>query len=566
MVPPVTPTMEQFQTLQQQLAVAQQAITELRNANQAQVPNPPPQINASYGQPKIPAFSRVDVNTWFLQAEITLLNTGIIASPTKADFIAEKLDIETLQVVSELLQRDPRPDNLYQLMKDKLIAAYSSSAETRLRRMMKGQVPTDGKPSLIITRLKALNTGATDNIIQSVFLEQLPAPCRAALAVSNVINLETLSEMADKYAESAESDPGFIAAVNKPKAPSLESQLAELTAQVAKLEANLTALTAIDLALSIGIRKTRMRTTSLIPPQRKLMGYAAFTQIDMGADVSLISVTNPNARPSDLVLYVANGTPIKTCGEKKLSLDLHLGRPIVWNFIVAAVPSAYIGADLIDNFGLLVDVRGCRLIDSHAGLSAHGYLKSSAVASVKIIDHTNRFANIVSQYPEVSSSKQTKPITTHDIFHYIETSGSPVAERARRLDPEKYKAAQAEFDELIKQGICLQSKSPWASPIHMTRKKDGTWRICGEYRRFNAVSKPDKFPVPHLHDYPVNLHGKTIFSKLDLHRAYNQIPVAPVDVIKTAMIAPFGLFEFIFMASAMLHNHSSDTLNKFSKA
>ena len=81
----------------------------------------------------------------------------------------------------------------------------------------------------------------------------------------------------------------------------------------------------------------------------------------------------------------------------------------------------------------------------------------------------------------------------------------------------------------------------------MERKSDGSYRICGDYRRLNAVTIPDKYPIPHLHDFSANLHGKIIFSKLDLHKAYCQIPLAPEDIPKSAGITPFGLFEFTVM-------------------
>ena len=81
----------------------------------------------------------------------------------------------------------------------------------------------------------------------------------------------------------------------------------------------------------------------------------------------------------------------------------------------------------------------------------------------------------------------------------------------------------------------------------MVKKKNGEWRVCGDFLRLNAITTPDRYPVPHLHKLSLMLWDKRVFPKLDLHIAYHQIPLAPNDISKTAVTTPFGLFEYTTM-------------------
>jgi hypothetical protein len=80
----------------------------------------------------------------------------------------------------------------------------------------------------------------------------------------------------------------------------------------------------------------------------------------------------------------------------------------------------------------------------------------------------------------------------------------------------------------------------------MVPKKDGSKRPCGDYRRLNMITTPDKYALPNMQDLSNGLDGCSVFSKIELVKGYHQIPVAPEDIPKTAIITPFGLFEYLF--------------------
>jgi RNase H-like domain found in reverse transcriptase/Reverse transcriptase (RNA-dependent DNA polymerase)/Integrase zinc binding domain/Integrase core domain len=157
------------------------------------------------------------------------------------------------------------------------------------------------------------------------------------------------------------------------------------------------------------------------------------------------------------------------------------------------------------------------------------------------------YKQLVAEYPSVVNASKKMPPVKHKVEHYIITDGPPETSKYRRLDPDRLAAAKAEFEELERQGVVRKSSSNWASPLHMVRKPDGSWRPCGDFRKLNLITKEDKYTCPNIGDLTARLAGCTVFSKLDLRKGYYQVPVRPEHVCKTAIITPFGLYEFLRM-------------------
>ena len=104
------------------------------------------------------------------------------------------------------------------------------------------------------------------------------------------------------------------------------------------------------------------------------------------------------------------------------------------------------------------------------------------------------------------------------------------------------------MQELLDKGFIRSSTSPWGAPVLFVKKKDGTLRLCIDYKELNKVTVKNKYPLPRIDDLFDQLQGAQYFSKIDLRSGYHQLRIREADVSKMAFHTRYGHYEFLVMS------------------
>ena len=288
--------------------------------------------------------------------------------------------------------------------------------------------------------------------------------------------------------------------------------------------------------------------------------------IDTGACLSLIPAKNfapKNSEPEDTYLQAANGTPIKTYGERYLTINIGLRRDLTFPFIIADVNNAIIGADFLAKHKLTIDMAKKTISDSYTNLSINALeINTNAVEVIQINSNTEGpQGQLLKKFPSLTNDDIKIPPIMKKFEHRIQTYGEPPSSRPRKLNPTMSKIAQDTINGMLSEGILKPSTSPYSSPIHIVDKKPKGHRIVGDYRNLNKITEKDTYSLPYLNNFSAQLNGKKIFSKIDLKNAYFHVPIAEEDKKKTTIVTQFGAFQFERMSFGLCN--AAQTFQRF---
>ncbi|KAK8942729.1 hypothetical protein KSP39_PZI009417 [Platanthera zijinensis] len=173
---------------------------------------------------------------------------------------------------------------------------------------------------------------------------------------------------------------------------------------------------------------------------------------------------------------------------------------------------------------------------------------------------------IASEFPDVFPAELSgiPPDREVEFSIDVEPGTRPLSKAPYRMAPRELEELRSQLDELLERGYIRPSSSPWGAPVLFVKKKDGSMRLCIDYRDLNKVTIKNKYPLPRVDDLFDQLKGSTVFSKIDLRSGYHQLKIKESDIPRTAFRTRYGHFEFLVMSFGLTNAPSAfmDMMNR----
>ncbi|KAL0556806.1 hypothetical protein IC582_005323 [Cucumis melo] len=174
----------------------------------------------------------------------------------------------------------------------------------------------------------------------------------------------------------------------------------------------------------------------------------------------------------------------------------------------------------------------------------------ASVVDTREVDVSLSSEPVVRDYPDVFP-EELPGLPPHREVEFaieLEPGTVPISRAPYRMAPAELKELKVQLQELLDKGFIRPSVSPWGAPVLFVKKKDGSMRLCIDYRELNKVTVKNRYPLPRIDDLFDQLQGATVFSKIDLQSGYHQLMIKDEDVPKTAFRSRYGHYEFIVMS------------------
>ena len=270
---------------------------------------------------------------------------------------------------------------------------------------------------------------------------------------------------------------------------------------------------------------------------RTLMDYEVFKELcQRRGRTAVLTPSEP--------LATLTGQPLSVKGRTEIVTDEGICLRVI---VVQTLPHALIiGIDTLARSRGVVDVARGRCELNGQEFACLVKPESSGPNLAVVMDSGNERINaLLHEYKDVFHQPGCAVGVTSAIAPMrIITTGKPIAQRPYRAPLTKRHVIEEEITEMLRDGVIEPSQSPWASPVLLVPKRDGSTRFCVDYRRLNAVTVRDQYPLPQIQDIFDAMGGSSIFSTLDLKSGYWQIPVDERDKEKTAFTCHRGHFQF----------------------